>query len=466
MIVTDTDLTVAGIAAGSGMRLEDIIKIEVDEFLGSERREKMIEGAAYYRNKAKILDKRAVLQKRSNIKRIHAYVKKLTDQKIGYFLSLPPEITTANSQYQDILDDLLDKDFLKTLQGVGKDAITCGKAWIQPYVAGGDLKFRKYNPWEILPLWRDEAHTELDAVIRIFNLYEYRASQKTVVPHVEYWDKQEVRRYRYEFGALAFIGSETHLKVNETSWGWNRPPFVCFKYNDEELGLVEYIKSLVDDYDLQASKNSDILVDLALITYVLKGYQGTDLERFINDLKNYMVVNIEDGQGGLDALSVKPETQAVENLLDHTRQNIIEFGRGVDTQNEDLGNSSGVALKFRFADLDLDCNMMETEFQASFEQLEWFIKEFLHFSGRGDFRKEDAQIVFSRDIIINELEVIEMCEKSKGIVSDQTIRENHPWAAEDEAERMEKEKKEAEAEYERQVKLLGGPPEGGTDGEQ
>jgi hypothetical protein len=36
-----------------------------------------------------------------------------------------------------------------------------------------------------------------------------------------------------------------------------------------------------------------------------------------------------------------------------------------------------------------------------------------------------------------------MCVQSKGIISDQTIMEHHPWAAEDEDERLEAQEKRA-----------------------
>ena len=40
---------------------------------------------------------------------------------------------------------------------------------------------------------------------------------------------------------------------------WGRIPFICFKYNDEELPLIKYIKQLVDDYDINTSDLSNQL---------------------------------------------------------------------------------------------------------------------------------------------------------------------------------------------------------------
>lgn len=113
--------------------------------------------------------------------------------------------------------------------------------------------------------------------------------------------------------------------------------------------------------------------------------------------------------------------------MERTRKDLYEAGRGVDTQREGFGNLSGVALKFLYADLDLDCSGLETEFAAGFEKMLRFIKCWLALSGKGDFSGEDAQLILNRDILINEAEAIEGCVQSAGILSKETILENHPW---------------------------------------
>jgi SPP1 family phage portal protein len=178
------------------------------------------------------------------------------------------------------------------------------------------------------------------------------------------------------------------------------------------------------------------------------------------------VFNPESG-AGVDTLTTNPNTSAIEEFLTRTRQNLYEFGRGIDTQNEDLGNASGQAIKFRYGDLDMDCNIIESEFQSSFEQVEWYIKQYLKFTNKGDFMGEDAQITFHRDVIVNEQEIVNILVSSKGagILSDQTIIERHPYAAEDEVERIEaeREKKLQEmAEYQDAFAAAGGGQEGGS----
>jgi SPP1 family phage portal protein len=459
MIITDTELAIAEITKNSGMTLEEIIKAEVDLWVGGATDEsgapetggaaarlRMIEGDAYYRGKDDILrTKTQRIKKRSNVKRVHPYIRKLTDQKVGYLFSNQFEVTTQNSKYQDLLDGIVTQQFQRLVMNTGKDAIKCGIAWWQPYFAqDGTLAFKKLRPWEVKPLWADDEHENLNGFIRVWDREEYVSRQRERVRYVTYADDREFRHYRYKYGQLTPLGTEPHFKIDGKSWAWNRVPLICWKNNDEEQGMVELIKSLVDDYDLQASKHSDLLADLSQVIYALRGYGGQSLDGFVQSMQKYMAVKLDADQGaGIDQLTTDPDASAVEQLLQRTRQNLYEFGRGVDTQNEDLGNASGQAIRFRYGDLDMDCSILEQEFQWAFEQVEWFIKSYLKFSGQGDYTKEDAQVVFHRDVIINEKEIVDICVASKGIISDQTIREHHPWRAEDEDERIEKQDEES-----------------------
>jgi SPP1 family phage portal protein len=143
-------------------------------------------------------------------------------------------------------------------------------------------------------------------------------------------------------------------------------------------------------------------------------------------------------------LTTPLDVAALDSHLNRLRKDIYEAGSGVDTQEISLGNASGVALKFRYADLDTDTDDMASEFAASLEELIWFIKVDLLNKGLGDFLETKFDIIFNTDGIINESEVIMDARNSVGIISDETIRANHPWVtdAQEEGDRMSKESEE------------------------
>lgn len=470
--------------ARSVMTEEQFIKIKIDEWMSSQERHWMLTGQRYYIGETDILNrKRTVIgdggdpvevKNLANNKLVHNFVRKLVDQKVGYLLGLPLTVQTNNKEYQELLNEIFDKQFMRTLKNIGKEAVNKGKAWLHVYYnEEGQLSFKKIPSEEIIPLWKDAAHTEIDAVIRVYEIEAFEGQQKTTITKVEFWNKEGVRRYELRDGELIpdvesgeFSG---HFKMivgeQEVDMTWERIPFVCFKYNDEEIPLIKYVKTLVDDYDKHVSDHSNNLEDLPNSIYVIRNYDGTDLGEFRRNLSIFRAVKVTD-EGGVDTLDLKIDSEAYKVHIEQLRKDIYEFGRGVDTQTERFGGDrSGVALRFLYADLDMDCNIIETEFQAALEQLRWFIDQHIANIMGKDFSSETVEFIFSRDIIINEAEVIAMARNSVGILSDETIIANHPWVtnAKEEMERIRKQREEDLARFQGYSDL---EQNGGDNGDQ
>lgn len=485
-----SDIIAAGAAAA--MSLEQIIKTEIDEWLRSTERKWMLTGQRYYvgdtdilKRKRTVIGEGGQLEEAPNLannKLVHNFIRKLVDQKVGYLLSKPMSIQTKNAKYQDLLSVMFDKSFLRLLKNLGKEAINKGKAWLHIYYdEAGALSFKRIPSEEIIPLWRDAAHTELDAVIRVYEVEAYEGTEKKIITKVEFWDRNGVRRY--EMGRADSVGGATGALIPDVEFGevgahfsaivndeeraynWERVPFICFKYNDEEIPLVQLVKSLVDEYDAKKSDNANNLEDLPNSIYVIKNYDGTNLGEFRKNLSVFRAVKVTD-EGGVDTISLEIDTEAFRTHMEMMRKDIYEFGRGVDTQSDKFGNSpSGIALKFLYADLDMDANIIETEFQASLEQLLWFVNQHLANTGAGDFSNETVEFVFNRDILINETDAITNAKNSVGILSDETIIANHPWVTDtqEELERLKKQREEDATQFQAYGDL-GQPPAG--DGEQ
>ena len=80
---------------------------------------------------------------------------------------------------------------------------------------------------------------------------------------------------------------------------------------------------------------------------------------------------------------------------------------GYDAKDDRLsGNPNQMNIQSMYSDIDLDANDMETELQAAFEEILWFVNSHLANTGQGDFEGEEVTIIFNRDILINETEVI------------------------------------------------------------
>ncbi|MFB9827757.1 phage portal protein [Lederbergia wuyishanensis] len=430
---------------------EEVLIKEIKDWEASDRRKKMITGEFYYRNKADILEKKQDIAWKSNQKLAHGFAKKLVDQKIGYLLSKEPTFGTENKEYSKIMQETFDRGLLKKIKNVGKEAINKGIAYLYPYInEKGDLSFMKFPSEQIIPFWGDSEHMEVLSFLRVYEVSIYMNKEKVKQKKVEYYHSGGIKFYILENGKLiadvpAGIEQNHHFTINDKPYVWEKIPLIHFKYNEEEQPLIDSIKSLIDNYNLQASTNADLLADIPKFIYKLVNYGGEDLEEFLSDLNKYMAVKLDEN-GDVDKLQAEIQTEAVEKEIDRNRNSIYEFGRGVDTRDVNLRDASGIALRFRYSDLDMDCNILEAEFQSSIEHMLWFINHYLLMTSKGDFTKEKVNIIFNRDIIIAESEAIENCEKSVGILDDKTIRENHPWYTEEVEARLEEQEKKQQSE--------------------
>lgn len=240
----------------------------------------------------------------------------------------------------------------------------------------------------------------------------------------------------------------SHLQIGNKPFNWERPPLVWLRYNDEELPLCYYIRELIDDINWQTSVTADVLRDISKFIYILKNYGGADLGEFIHDLKKYLAIKTTDN-GGVDKLEPDLNIDAVMQFLDKQRRDVYDFAAAVDTKDPDLGNASGTAINFRYMDLDADCAALAVEIQAAFLQMKLFLDVALQLAGKGNFSKHEFSIVFNMDLPVNETDIINNAKNSKGLISDKTIRENHPWVddEEEEARRMEEEAKKNMEEF-------------------
>ncbi len=411
----------------------------VAQWLSSKDRDWMLTGQRYYQNACDILRRKRWIVGEDGAPKIdptltncriaHGIVRKLVDQKCQYLFGRPFTVRADEDGFRKELEAFFDREMRNRIKNLCKEAVNKGIAWLQVFPDGQRLGCRKIPSEQVIPLWRDDEHSALDAVIRVFRQDRFQGMKKQTVTCVENWRPDGVDCWIYQGGDLVpdpERRQKSHLRIDGKPYNFTRVPFIPFKYNEEELPLLRFIKPLVDDYDLLKSDDANTLLDSPNAIMVLQNYDGQDLGEFRRNLAQYKAVKVTDN-GGLDIKNASVQTDAINAHLERTRKDLYEAARGVDTQRQSTGNLSGVALKFLYADLDLDCSGIETEFAAGFEQLFHFVRVWAQLAGRGDFSGEGAAIILNRDILINEAEAIEGCLQSENILSKQTILENHPW---------------------------------------
>ena len=222
-------------------------------------------------------------------------------------------------------------------------------------------------------------------------------------------------------------------------------PFFAFANNNIGTDDLRNIKPLIDTYCKVFSGFANDLEDIQEIIFVLTNYGGADLREFLQDMKNYKAIKIDnDGSGdssGVSTLTIELPVEAREKLMTVTRKCIFEQGMGIDPDPQNFGNSSGVALNFLYSLLELKAGLMETEFRPSFGRFIRCVCRLLNLP-----IKDDTIIqTWTRTSVRNDQETAQIAAQSKGIVSDKTIVRNHPWVEDPEKEMQQLQEQEAEA---------------------
>lgn len=454
------------------MTIEEILLTEIEEFNSSDKRAWMLIGDRYYRVDNDINNRKITRQteygaiedgSRANNKLAHGFVKNLVDEKIAYLLTKDYSLQCDNEEYIKKVKDVLGKYFQYTFSNLGNEASNKGIAWLQVYInEQGKFGTMLIPAEQCVPLWKDNTHTELDGMIRFYLQTVYEGKEKKKVTKVEHYTEHEINFYVLQDKQLIRDievnegGPILHYKQGEEWKSWGKVPFIAFKNNRLEYPDIRFIKSLVDDYDKSRSDVSNYIEEVKNLIYVLKGYGGEDLAEFMRDLNYFRAIKIDDPEyGGVDTLTPEMDIQAPKEHFEQLKRDINEFGGGVNKDLDKFGSSpSGIALKFLYSGLDLKCNHLEVEFKQAFEQLLYFINIYLSETKQGNYQSEDVELIFNRDITINETESIDNIVSSKDIISDETLVAQHPWVSdvEEELKRLERQKLE---QLKQQAKMFG-----------
>lgn len=448
---------------------EQFIVAEINRFRRSKRFREMVAGENYFHGKHDILHKKRTaigekgelveLDNLPNTKIVDNQYRKMVIQKSNYLVGQPFVFQSENDAYVEAVKPyILSKKFLKMLKEIAKDSLNGGIGWIYPcYDEQGEFIVKRFKSYEILPMWKDADHTILDAAVRVYEVLEYEGRNEKVITKVEVFNDDGI--YYFELTDGGSLRPEepffhpyftvTDHEGNSQAYQWEKIPLIPFKYNAEEVPLITMCKSLQDGLNKIESQWEDQMEEDPRNTImVLVNYDGQNLGEFRKNLAQFGAVKVRsmDGNhGDVKTLQIQVNAENYKAIIEQFKKAIIENCMGYDAKDDRIGsNANEMNLKSMYSDIELDTNGMETEFQAAFEQLLWFINCHLSNTGVGDFDGEDWEIIFNRDIMISESSVINDIKNSEGILSDETLIANHPWVddPDEELKRLKKQKEE------------------------
>lgn len=441
----------------NGLDDRQIIAEEVGAFERSPKYHWMITGERYYlgdneaitrkqKYKYDAREQRVVDEDAINNKLVHSFMHNLVDDKVAYLLAKEPTIKGDNEAYIELIRETLGQPFFEQrLETLCEEASNKGIGWLYVYInEQGEFKTLVFPAQQIVPIWSDDDHTQLQAVIRTYEQTEYIGSRKEIVKRVDLYTLDGVYHYDLRGGALA---PNTNYREFPTAYlkrgrggapaGWGAIPFIAVKNNSYEYPDIKFVKSLIDDYDDKRSENANFLDIARRLVWVLKGYGEEDLHKLAGKIAHYNAINVDDAtEGGVEAISPSVDLGGYDTHFAQLKRDILEFGQGVNKNLDDIGAApSGVALKFLYSGLDLKCNKLEKSLKTAFRKLLEFVDTYLSLTGRA-VPKEPVEIIFNRSVMVNESEAIQNVVASTATISRKTAVAHHPWVQDAEQEML------------------------------
>lgn len=459
----------------SRMTDKEFLEKEIQKWEGSPKRIMQIKGHLYYENEHDILTRKRTmigndgkLETVDNLPNNHIIdnqYAKLVNQKTNYLFGQPVSVHGDNERYTGLLQKIFSKRFMRTLKNSAKAAYNGGIAWLYPYYTDeGKFTFRLFRAYEVLPFWKDSEHTALEFAVRMYAVIGYQGTMPELIKKVEVYDLDGVHKFIYDHGSLIpdVVNGEQadvpHVTMidgqgNVTGFNWSRIPLIPVKCNSNEIPLLKRVKSLQDGINVMLSDfENNMQEDARNTILVLKNYDGTNLGEFRKNLATYGAVKVrndDSAKGGVETLEITVNADNYKAIVEIFKKAMIENGMGYDAKDDRLsGNPNQMNIQSMYSDIDNDADDTETEYQAAFEDILWFVNAHLANTGQGDFEGEGIEVIFNRDVLINESETIDNCQKSMDILSLETILSMHPWVdnVQKELDRLEEQKRKEQKE--------------------
>ena len=218
---------------------------------------------------------------------------------------------------------------------------------------------------------------------KYFTVHEYWTDKEAQFFKTSTTNSEIIEPYNiitsYDLSAGYETGQSNTLKHN-----FGRVPFIEFPKNKYRLPELNKYKGLIDAYDDIYNGFINDLDDVQTVILVLTNYGGASLKQFMNDLREYKSIKINNaGNGdksGVDKLQIDIPVEARDDALKITRDNIFLFGQGIDPANFESSNASGVAIKMLYSHLELKAAKTQTYFEHAINELVRAIMRYLNFS--------------------------------------------------------------------------------------
>lgn len=387
---------------------------------------RLLELENYYNTKNKIINRVMADPAKPNNKLANPYASYITDTLTGYFVGEP---ITYNSNDEVLLQDLSMifeyNDEADENMELAKNASIYGVAYEMLYFSEEDkmIRFKPLSPKEVIPIFDKSVESNLLAVIRYYD--DYNVVEDKTYTIVEVINNTEVVRYQTSQGSTSLTLLEQYPHY------FGMVPIAIYKNNEEERGDFEPVISLIDAYD---TMESDSVNDFAyFVDCYLALYGFTAEAEDVQKMKENRILLMDDGTKAEWLIKNSNDT-TIENMKNRLDADIHKFAKCPNLADKEFAsNASGIAIKFKTLGTENLVSIKERKFKRGLQQRLELISMISSVLREGfDWRAID--IVFSRNLPTNDVDIANMVNSLRDIVSDETLLAQVPFVEDVQAE--------------------------------
>ena len=438
---------------------------QIKEFLikdkTSQRKQTAQEGQDYYEGKHDILKRRIVYvdgngilkedKISSNIKITHPFLTEIVDQGTQYVLSGKNGFIKSDiPELQEILDERYNNNdqFIEELYEIITGSSVKGFDYFYCY-KDEDNK----NRWEcadglgVVEVRAKETNDHCDYLIREY--VDRMDAEGRKIKRVEVWDSQQVTYYdRIDEGDIELDEDEeenprphtlyTKRKDNQLyrKKGAGKIPFIKLQNNRKETSDLCLIKDKIDDYDLMNVDLSNTLQDTNTSLYVIKGFDGDNLDEVIMNIRAKKHVGVPEN-GDLDIKTIDIPVEARKTKMEIDKENIYRFGFALDPDGrKDTSAKTSIEIKSMYARLDLKANKKVINLKSFLRKVLEFDLEDINEQNKTAYAQKDIYFDFDeREVPSNAYEIAQIAlveaqtrqTEVNTILSVQTVIDNETF---------------------------------------
>lgn len=428
------------------MLTKEELKLFIDEDMASVKKQQALTGARYYDAEHDIKNCRLFFYNsdgqlvedttRANVKIPHPFFTELTDQATQYILSGDdPFVVSDDPDLQDELDSRFNNndDFRAELSDLITDCQTKGFAYMYALKDANDRM--RFTCADAIGVIEVEGRFAGDGKDHVIYWYIDRIDKDGHrIKKIQDWDDSETYYYTQDDeGEIQDDMDEIYnprphvlyTKGDGKTYGeaLGFVPFFRLDNNKKQFSNLKPVKELIDDYDMMASSLSNNLIDFDHPLYVIKGFQGHNLDELQQNLKTKKMIGTAP-DGGVEIHTVDVPFEARKTKMELDEKNIYRFGFGLNLSGlKDTSATTNIAIKAAYSLLELRCHRLETQLKRFLRKIVNVAIDEINKMQGADYQSDSVHFEFTHEVMSNEQEnaTIEKTDAEKKQVEINTL---------------------------------------------